>query len=157
MALDATLTTAWAYVTPPSGQKIIYYAQPEASTFYRTQLQQGETPGFLRLMEVQAAALSATPARAVAFPLLPYARLEGALTQDFFQFEVQVVSPTRRGMIPNLEAASGEAGMPRVPALAAGERVGIEHIVVAARSLVDDDDVPVTGGAGTPLDRERLL
>lgn len=119
VALDATLTTAWAYVTPPSGQKIVYYAQPEASTFYRTQLQQGETPGFLRLMEVQAAALSAGPARAVAFPLLPYARLEGALTQDFFQFEVQVVSPTRRGMIPNLEAVAGQAGVPREPSVVA--------------------------------------
>lgn len=116
--LTGVARTSWAYVTPPQGQTIRYFAQPDDSVWYRPG---GPDPIFLNYLEVSSGELpqqltapsSSTESAErqaeptpTAFPMTPYSGVRGeieeSLLDDFRQFELQVLSPARRNVIYDL-------------------------------------------------------
>lgn len=105
-------TTSWVYVTPPAGNIINYYAQPDDSVLYQTDTTQQE---FLGYLEVSAGTLPQTVVMETVkdetnnskqvpevFPLVPYSGIKTTSLVDYYQLELQVLSPTRRKVIYDL-------------------------------------------------------
>lgn len=123
--LTDVATTSWAYVTPPAGGAVTYFAQPgDASLF------QHDPALFLGYMEVPAGTLPATPTAPgavtpAAFPLAPYA---GIVAQDLVPFqrlENGAISPARRAAVLGLTLpARGARRVPPPFAVAADDQLG---------------------------------
>ncbi len=101
-----TPTTAFAQVTAAvPGARLKYFAQPDQSVLYN----HGDLApsGFTALsaVAVQAGELAGPPSAAHAFPLLPYAGLDGSELEPFAQLESQVISPLRRATIAAAQSA----------------------------------------------------
>jgi len=113
--LSDLATTAWAYISPQSGENIIYYAQPQGSVLHQGD-QSGSLALYLDYLEVPAAKLcsnigevglncsddGAGDTTLTAFPMVPYTGIPKNLIETYKLLELQALSPTRREQIKKL-------------------------------------------------------
>ncbi|HEY0068783.1 MAG TPA: hypothetical protein VGE04_02300 [Chloroflexia bacterium] len=96
--------SSWAYLTGSEA----YYAQPESSVLHQPD---NTHPSFLSYLPVLSGQLTAPVTTATsdsvpqAFPLVPYAGVQPAVGLDYALYEAQVLNPTRRNAIYNINPA----------------------------------------------------
>lgn len=101
-----TPTTAFAQLTAAAaGARLKYFAQPDQSVLYNHGALAPSGFTALSAVPVQAGELAGPPSASHAFPLLPYAGLDGDELEPFGQLEAQVVSPLRRARVAASQSA----------------------------------------------------
>jgi hypothetical protein len=97
-------TTAYAWLTGPSGASLTYRAQPDSATVFTP----SATAGFLGFYELAGQPLPPASAQTQAvFPMLPFTGVAGGDVQPYADVELKAVAPTRRAIVDT--AAAGQA------------------------------------------------
>jgi hypothetical protein len=97
--LDGTFTTSWMRVNRPAGgEENFYFSQPEGAPLYARD-QAADPSGILGHLQRPSARLG----RELAYPMVPYGFVaadgDGFKEDEIPQFELQILSPFRRGRI----------------------------------------------------------
>ncbi|HVT10717.1 MAG TPA: hypothetical protein VHE55_00490 [Fimbriimonadaceae bacterium] len=105
--LSNVAATAWGYVTSQTAGNAEYFAQPQDSVLYSSNLSTADPEAFLYCLEVFAgvfptAVVPPPSPQATAFPIVPIGGLTSDLVQQARDLETQVLSPYRRNLLAGI-------------------------------------------------------
>jgi hypothetical protein len=116
--LSSGAQTSWAWLSSPAAP-LGYFAQPDTAVLYvppgGQALAGANAPAFLNYGPMKAGALNPLATLAPGspgergFPMVPYEGTQGQNALTLPQLELQVLAPTRRGLIPPVPASASQA------------------------------------------------
>lgn len=111
--LTGLARTSWAYLSLPQ-QTVSYYAQPDSAVLHTPGT--GDSAPFMQYQAVVSGSLAPPSSSSTQpFPLMPYKGAQSDSLAAYQQIETQVLSPTRRALIPPSSSSATLAGETPAP------------------------------------------
>ena len=103
--LSPVAMTSWLYATPPAGESVVYFAQPDDAALYGATASQ-----YLQFLEVPAGTLKTSGfAETPAFPMVPYSGVKATTVTEYADLETKVLSPIRRDLLAQFATQTAPA------------------------------------------------